>query len=377
MTALSAAQGILLYLLLGWKLIHLARAPRNVPLRCVAVCLACAAAGFALGLPVASVTSPAGRWLVFADFSLVLATSCALDCFFLFSLLSGPAARQRAVRRGFTLAAAVTMMAVAVAMTAPRASIRDLAVPAVAVFYLVFEVANGGFLADAWRWTRRGIAGADPVLARGLRVTSAGLVLMLAALIPLATVVIVRWARLPSPPALMTAGELIAIPGILVFLVGVTYPGAVMRVSAMRMWGRHRRLYRQLAPLWSELHRAFPEDALTRVPSSAWRDAVSLWGVHRRYYRRVIECRDGLVRVSPRLGTSTGREPLADRLLAALQTTTTAAPAEAVAVAVPATAGLDADAQELAVLARQVGLARRAQESRKAAGISQLREKTL
>jgi hypothetical protein len=364
---LVAAQGTVLYLLLGWKLIHLARAPRNVPLRCVVACLACAAAAFVVGSPAAGPVSPVGRWLVFADFSLILATACALDCFFLFSLLDPSAARQRAVRRAFALTIAVTVMAVAVAMIAPRAGIRDLSAPAVAVFYLAFEIANAGFLADAWRWTRLGRRGAAPTLARGLRVTSAGLVLMVAALVPLAAANILLVARLPSPPAIITVGWLTAICGILVFLAGVSYPGLVMRLSAVRMWGRHRRLYRQLAPLWTELHRAFPEDALTRVPSSAWRDAVSPWGVHRRYYRRVIECRDGLVRISPQLRTSGGAQPLAEQVLAALRTIPSPrnAPAEASAVAVPAAPGLDADAQELAILARQITIARRTHEHHK------------
>ena len=360
MTALIVAWGVLLYLLLGWKLVHLARAPRNVPLRCVVACLACAAAGFVVGNPAANPASPAGRWLVFAQFSLILGTACALDCFFLFSLLAAPKARRRAVRRGLALAMAVIVMAIAVALAAPGISIRDLAVPAVAIVYLVFEIANGVFLADAWRWTRRGIIGADPVLARGLRLTSVGLILMLAALIQLILVVVLSWARLPSSTALVSAGWVITVLGILMFLAGVSYPGTVMRLSALRVWGRHRRLYRQLAPLWTELHRAFPEDALTRVPASAWRETVSPWGVHRRYYRRVIECRDGLVRISPRLGVPGSPQPLAERLLAALRTPAAGTTsAEAVAIAIPDSGGLDADAQELAVLAHQVAAARR------------------
>jgi hypothetical protein len=266
-TALIVAQGILLYLLLGWKLIQLARAPRNVPLRCVVACLACAVAGFTTQLPDASLVSPASRWLLFTQFSLILATSCALDCFFLFSLLSVADARQLAVRRVLALGAAVILMAVAVALAEPGASIRDQSVPAVAVFYLLFEAANGGLLADAWRWTRRGIAGSEPVLARGLRLASAGLALMLAALVPLTALVVLHWARLPVSPALLIAGQLVAVPGIVIFLVGVGYPGAVMRLSAVRVHARHYRLHRQLAPLWNELHRAYPQDSPARVPA--------------------------------------------------------------------------------------------------------------
>jgi hypothetical protein len=80
--------------------------------------------------------------------------------------------------------------------------------------------------------------------------------------------------------------------------------------------------------------------------------------VHRRFYRRVIECRDGLVRLSPYLELPDGSADglLADRLNAALQKldTTALLPRQAMPVAVPAGSGLDADADELARLSRQV-----------------------
>jgi uncharacterized membrane protein YozB (DUF420 family) len=301
---------------------------------------------------------------VFADFSLVVVTACCLDCFFVFSLLAAPAARQHALRRALWLTAAVGAMAAAVAVTPSGASIRDQSVPAVAVFYLAFLVANGGFLADAWRLAQRGAQDAAGTLARGLRLASAGFALLTAALIPLTAVVIMRWAHLAQAPGLVTAGQLIAVPGVLVFLAGVGYPGAVMRVKAARVWTRHRRLYRQLAPLWDELHRAFLQDALTRVPTAPWREALSPWSVHRRYYRRVIECRDGLVRISPHLAADDSARPLAERLLSALRTAPTVPDpsGEAVPIAIPASTGLDADADELATLAAQAAAARHNQD---------------
>jgi Family of unknown function (DUF6545) len=124
---------------------------------------------------------------------------------------------------------------------------------------------------------------------------------MVAGLIPLTAVIAMRSAGFTAPTALVPAGQMMVVPGIVVFLGGVCYPGAVMRLSALRLWNRRRRAHRQLAPLWTALHEAFPQDALTRVPASRWRDALSPWSVHRRFYRRVIECRDGLVRLSPYL----------------------------------------------------------------------------
>ena len=84
--------------------------------------------------------------------------------------------------------------------------------------------------------------------------------------------------------------------------------------------------------------------------------------MHRRYYRRLVECRDGLVRISPRLGPDDGRT-LGSRILAALDTPPAAAARDdAVPIAIPGAAGLDADARELAALARQVALARSGQD---------------
>jgi hypothetical protein len=145
------------------------------------------------------------------------------------------------------------------------------------------------------------------------------------------------------------------------FLAGVCYPGTAMRLSVARIWNRHRRVYRQLAPLWTTLHEAFPQDALTRVPAPRWQDTLSPWSVHRRFYRRVIECRDGLVRLSPYLAEPAGEAggPLGDRLLVALRALhTTPVPRQAVPVAVPEAGGLDADADELARLSRQLAAAR-------------------
>src|SRR5205807_5920314 len=98
-------------------------------------------------------------------------------------------------------------------------------------------------------------------------------------------------------------------------------------------------------------------DQLSRVPSGRWRDALRLRGVHRRYYRRVIECRDGLVRVSPYLaGAGDLDQPghLASALRAALRARADGAPVTGAAlpVAAPDGEGLDADVRQLVALSK-------------------------
>ncbi len=359
MTGASVLQGLLLYALLGWKLSNLASDRRDVPLRWVVACLGCAAVAYPFGISAQlRPASPATPWLMVVQDGFLLGMAYSLDCFFLSSLIAADTARQRAARRAFTLAAAVAVMAVAAACTPRGTNMTNQSVPAVAVQYLALDLPLALFLVDAWRWARRSLRRATGALAVGLRLAAAGLALMIVGMFPLTAISVLRWARLPSPAALLSVGGGTAVLGILVFLGGICYPPARMRLAAARTWAQHRRTYHQLAPLWTELHRAFPQDALARVPSTGWRDRVSPWGVHRRYYRRLIECRDGLVRISSGLGADDG-QPLGSRLLAALDSPSGAdRPGDALPLAIPGSAGLDADARELVALARQVADAR-------------------
>lgn len=361
---LIVLQGLLIYGLFCWKLAHLARAPRDVPLRWVVACLACSAAAYPAELLfVPHEASPESRWFMIAQCSFLLGAIYSLNGFFLSSLLPAPEARQRAVRRGGLLIAAVILIAVTAGTVPASAAMVDESVPQVAAAYLIFNTAIALLLADSLRWTLRGIGDAARHVAGGLRLASAGTLLMLAGLVPLIAVLVIRGTGgTQSPHALSSWGQLLVLLGALVFLAGLLYPSAAVRLGVMRRWSRHRRRYRQLGPLWSALHDAFPEDALTRAPVSRWRDAISPWGVHRRYYRRVIECRDGLVRISPHLpqprigDTAT----LGDRLVTTLRTVDAGqlSQRQAVPVAMPESGGLDADADELARLSRQIAAQR-------------------
>lgn len=359
MNALVVTQGLLIYGLLAWKLSHLVRAPHDLPLRCVVGCLACAATAYPIGIAFAlAPSSPAARWLMVSQCSLLIAVAYCLDCFFLFSLLAPAAATRRAARLAFALAAAVIVMAVAAGAAPVGTSMDNRSVAAVAIVYLVFDVAMGYFLADASVRALRGIREAAGPTALGLRLAVVGLAVMVAGLAALTATVVMQTVRISSPPAITSAGQFLVMFGVVAFLAGVCYPGSVTRLSAARLWNRRRRTYRQLDPLWSALHQAFPQDALVRVPVPRWREAVSPWSVHRRFYRRVIECRDGLVRLSPYLEPTGGPMDglVADQLIAALQTIdmTSLVPRQAVPVAVPEGGGLDADADELARLSRQI-----------------------
>jgi hypothetical protein len=99
------------------------------------------------------------------------------------------------------------------------------------------------------------------------------------------------------------------------------------------------------------------------VPTAGRRDLLSLRAVHRRYYRRVIECRDGLVWISPYLAQQRARSgesedracptELAGLLRAALRARAEGRTVDvrATRVAMPDGEGLDDDVRELVDLA--------------------------
>jgi hypothetical protein len=233
----------------------------------------------------------------------------------------------------------------------------------IAVFYIA---ANSYLLyafAVACVWTRRYARGAEPRLRRGLRIASIGLASISLAGVTFVASNISRWAGTPAPPPVVVTSVFLLLIGIVLFVVGMAYPTVRTRMAALRVWRRHRRAYRRLRPLWTVLNEQFPQDALSRVPVSRWRDALTLRSVHRRYYRRVIECRDGLVRISPYLA-SLGADPaepadperLARQLSDALRAHAAGetAPTQAIAIAMPIDDSLESDVDRLVELSGAV-----------------------
>jgi hypothetical protein len=139
----------------------------------------------------------------------------------------------------------------------------------------------------------------EPRIALGLRLIVAALILAL--VIPFERVTaLALWAcgaAMPPSADHVCAGlQSLSIP---IFVAGFVAPAAISRALAWQRWRRHLREYHHLAPLWNSLHEVFPEDALNRRANGSWLDAVNVRSIHRRCHRRAIECRDGLVRLSP------------------------------------------------------------------------------
>ncbi|MBV6703108.1 hypothetical protein KV557_39470 [Kitasatospora aureofaciens] len=368
MTAVIVFLGVVLLIALSWKLYQVVKAPEDGPLRAVTLCLACVGTSFPLGLRAGarafdSLTGPGGAKLL--QNVLLLAAAYWLMCFYLFSASDRQGGRVRARWEALPLVATIATISLAV-LTTP-ASVRahlyetaDMRVNQVAIFYLVAGLYLVYSMASALCWTWRYARMSTRPLAIGLWLAAAGMAGMVAACSVRAVLVVTRWRGSPVPHGLFQLVNLLLLLAVPLFVIGVSYPGVVTRIAALRIRRRHRRLYRRLYPLWTVLHKAYPEDTLHRVPVNRWRHLPSLGGVHRRYYRRVIECRDGLVRISPYLadlgahdGSESSPAALAEHLRTALQTHAAGGSASSIAVpiAMPHSDDLEADVRQLVALA--------------------------
>ncbi|WP_156365149.1 MAB_1171c family putative transporter [Sciscionella sediminilitoris] len=86
-----------------------------------------------------------------------------------------------------------------------------------------------------------------------------------------------------------------------VFVLGLLVIGLVIVTRKIRYWYHCRSSYRALEPLWQLLHQAFPSTHDRRsTPTGRWMLLLPS-GAHLAHTRRVVECFDGLVRLSPHI----------------------------------------------------------------------------
>ncbi len=270
------------------------RAPENVPVRILAVCITL--------LAVTAVLRGAngGAFLsVLANNVLAVMTAAVQICFF----VSVDRGRQGAARIRGELAAAVVVCVLAAVVdlavpAAQRPLLTDPSPTAGGTAALLFSapiLAYLGYAAAAivYRVVRIRPGVVRRVLRFSLVVVAAGAVLQVVGAVIKLVSLAVRYAGDPVPPGVVVNAELLV--GLLVSLgfltlaLGAIVPladGAVREIPRARA---QRRANRTLEPLWRALHAEFPELALElRSP-----------GPGRALYRRVVEIRDGLVLLSP------------------------------------------------------------------------------
>ncbi|MCD9880381.1 hypothetical protein LJ657_43890 [Streptomyces sp. NR30] len=247
--------------------------------------------------------------------NLLLLLACYfLMCFYLYSA-ERPTARRRARAEGVVVAlvsVTITLAAVTVspgALSKPFRTV-DMTIPQVAFFYLCAGLYITYAIGVAGWWSAGYARKSSRPHATGLWMTAIGLGTMAVACAVRAVFVAVRFCGGSVPHKLTTLAALLLVVSGLLFMVGITYSGVLARITATRLWLRRRRDHRRLAPLWQLLIEVYPENQLrpaSRTPWDQWRAR----GVHRRYHRRIVECRDGLVHISPYL---VGKDDEADLL---------------------------------------------------------------
>lgn len=371
MNALDYSLAAILPCATAWKLYQLTKAPHDKPLRAVTACLGSVSLAYPFMLVSVQMSVDSvfgGGFSKLLQNALLFTGGYFLMCFYLYSAADAEQGRRRARREIIPLVVAVAAMAVAtviipVGQRGAEYETGDMHVPGIALFYFFGGLYEAYVLGIAFRWTVRYARLSHRPLVTGLRMAATGMGLMVTgSAIRTVFVVIRAFGPLKTSPIIVGADLLVA-AGIPIFAIGVIYPALATRVAALRVWWQHRRLCHQLGPLWTMLHEAYPEDELSRVPAGRWRDLLRLRGVHRRYYRRVIECRDGLVRVSPYLAglgepQAAGEldQPvlLANALREALRARAAGEPVAgpAMPVAVPDGDGLDDDVRQLVALSK-------------------------
>lgn len=221
--------------------------------------------------------------------------------------------------------------------------------------YMAYATARGGYLA----WNSPGQL--QRQTRRGLRVAAVGLTLCclgthLPRVLSTASRLILHTDLVPgtaawTPPFLAV--------GVATFFLGVGYPGARTGLAKTRLWFQARSRHKQLRPLWGALQQEFPTIAL-HLPESPARERRHVRQTRFRYYRRVIECRDGLVCLSPYMRTALHETDsprqqaiLVRDALPSVARAGSADPAAPALIAAPDTSGMEADVLALLALSHE------------------------
>ncbi|MGW1605485.1 MAB_1171c family putative transporter [Streptomyces eurythermus] len=352
-----------------WKGIDLVRAPHDRLLRLLVACLFMLMSGEILSFPEVSSAIDAATAVGIGKvaFNGIYMTGLfALILFFVFCVRDSDAEYRRRLRintgllAGALIALVIAMVATPATMRGHSLSTPDMAEPAVAFFYL----SGGAYFVYAYLvcglWSMRFARRASLHLGLGLWTMALGLFGLTLTSVNRIILVALRIDEPGVHEAFNSANWAMSDWAMGIVLFGVCYSAGAQLLTRWQSIVHHRRMYHELAPLWTTLANAYPELVLNRVPAgSMWHRVRQRRTYEQRFYRRLIECRDGLVRLSPYLtqvapGADLAYGPgdqLARHIVIAL---VHKPPAEspdiafaAARIASPTSNSLDADAREL------------------------------
>ncbi|WP_395570347.1 MAB_1171c family putative transporter [Streptomyces sp. BK79] len=293
-----------------WKAADLIRAPHDRLLRLLVLCLLLLTAGDVLGFPEVRermlAFTPAGVGKVVFN-ALYMSGLSMLILFFVASTRGAPAVFRRQLRLHTGLLVGV-LAALVISMIGTPPALRDhtlssphIGQPGIACFYLAGNLFFIYAYVVSGLWALRHARRASRHLARGLRTMTAGLFGLALTAAGRVVLVLLRTDVPGSHPEMETVNLVITDLALACVLIGIVLFAGVQLATHLRSVLSHRRMHDQLAPLWQALVTAYPELVLTREPVRPRWQRLRLRHTHARFYRRLIECRDGLVRLSPYL----------------------------------------------------------------------------
>jgi hypothetical protein len=296
----------------------------------------------------------------------VLLRMTSAYCLFVFTFASmrGPARRMATLAQALPLVAAGIGVVAAARCVPPE--LRDVTAGLAAGGEGALGVVSSGLfnlLANAYFaysygaalvWLHQARRTSSGPLRRSATIVEAGLVLLVTSSVLFSVSNVVRMTGVQPARWLGVVGIASLVPGFVIFVVGMLRTAVHALIERMRLRLYRRELYRELEPLWSALDDVFPGHALETGPRGLWR-RITPDTVQWRFHRRVIECRDGLVRLSPFLPEG---DPTGDDLLRAMADARAvggdAGTAHARVIAAAPGAGVDEDAESMVVLARRL-----------------------
>ncbi|MFK0288027.1 MAB_1171c family putative transporter [Streptomyces sp. NPDC090499] len=362
-----------LIILLGigvlWKGLDLARTPHDQVLRLLVACLLMLMAGEILSFPEAdsAIDAATAVGLGKVVFNGIYMSGLFTLILFFASCARGEDAGYRRYQRinagilaGILAALTITMIATPPAMRGHSLSTPDMAEPSIASFYLVGNAYFVYAYPTSGLWALRFTRKVSRHLGLGLQAMALGLLGLTVTSVNRIILVVLRIREPGSHETFNTVNWSISDWAMGIVLFGLCYSAGVHLITRMRSAVRHRRMYHELTPLWTALVTAYPEIVLVRSPAGSKCHRLRVRrSYEQQFYRRLIECRDGLMRLSPYLirvapDADLARGPaerLAGHIAKALQLNagplspdTDRPPAR---IASPTSNSLDADAREL------------------------------
>ncbi|MFC5724194.1 MAB_1171c family putative transporter [Streptomyces gamaensis] len=367
-----------------WKSVDLVRAPHDRMLRLLVVCLVLLAAGEILSFPEANravdaFTAVGVGKIVFNG--IYMSGLGALILFFVSATRGTTSRYVRQLRLNVGLLAAVLTVLTAAMLVTPAAtrghtlSTPYMAEPAITCFYVVGNLYFVYAYLTSGLWAVRYARKATRHLAFGLQAMAFGLFGLTITAVNRLIWVYLRIHDPGSHQAFNTVNWSMTDGALGVVLLGVVYSAGAQLVAHSRSVMHHRRLYHELAPLWTALAAAYPELVLHREPVGSRRRRFRLRRTHARFYRRLIECRDGLVRLSPYLAQVAPQADLAhcppDQLARYIAAALAVKPSSedpdsglsAARIALPSGNDLESEARELVSLSRAYSKGHREQDT--------------